>query len=116
MQDKKDLKDQHPAAGSGLEGALGPCVKVGKENRGRQRLVRSDALIQREDKREKKVSGEAKVMEGKVGPCCSRHLDDWIGRVGVGLRGCRCVGVEGSRGCREGREGRRCGGRWEGFW
>ena len=46
MQDKKDLKDQHPAAGPGLEveGALGPCVKVGKENRGRQRLVRSDAL------------------------------------------------------------------------
>ncbi len=24
---------------------MGPCVKVGKENRGRQRLVRSDALI-----------------------------------------------------------------------
>ena len=47
MQDTKDLKDQHPAAGPGLEGALGPCVKVGKENRGRQRLVRSDALIQR---------------------------------------------------------------------
>ncbi len=46
MQDKKDLKDQHPAAGPGWEGALGrPCVKVGKENRGRQRLVRSDALI-----------------------------------------------------------------------
>ena len=42
MQDKKDLKDQHPAAGPGLEGALGPCVKVGKENRGRQGLVRSD--------------------------------------------------------------------------
>ncbi len=55
MQDKKDLKDQHVAAGPGLEGALGPCVaacvKVGKENRGRQRLVRSDALIQREDKK-----------------------------------------------------------------
>ena len=52
MQDTRDLnlKDQHPAAGPGLEGALGPCVKVGKENRVRQRLVRSDALIQREDK------------------------------------------------------------------
>jgi hypothetical protein len=34
-----------------LEGALGPCVKVGKENRGRQRLVRSDALRQRKDNR-----------------------------------------------------------------
>ena len=33
-----------------MEGALGPCVKVGTENRnrGRQRLVRSDALIKRE--------------------------------------------------------------------
>ena len=51
MQDKKDLKDQHPAAGPGLEGALGPCIKVGKENRGRQGLVRSDAQIQREDRR-----------------------------------------------------------------
>ncbi len=51
MQDKKDLKDQHLAAGPGLEGVLGTCVKVGKENRGRQRLVRSDALIQREDKK-----------------------------------------------------------------
>ncbi len=43
MQDTKDVENQHPAAGPGLEGALGPCVKVGKENRGRQRLVRSDA-------------------------------------------------------------------------
>ncbi len=51
MQDKKDLKDQYSAAGPGLEGVLGPCVKVGKENRGRQRLVRSDALIQRNDKK-----------------------------------------------------------------
>ena len=93
---------------------------MGKENRGRQRLVRSDALIQREDKRENKVSGEAKVMEGKVGPCCSRHLDDWIGRVGGGLRwgwvGCRCVGVEDSRGCREGRVGRKCDDIQGGFW
>ena len=24
----------HPAAGPGLSGALGPCVKVGKKNRG----------------------------------------------------------------------------------
>ncbi len=48
---------------------MGPCVEVGKENRGRQRLVRSDALRQRKDNRYDKVSGEAKVMEGKVGPC-----------------------------------------------
>jgi hypothetical protein len=53
MQDKTDLKDQHPAAaaGPGLEGALGPCVKVGKENRGRQRLVRSYALVKKKDKK-----------------------------------------------------------------
>ncbi len=51
MQDTKDLKDQHPAARPGLEGALGPCVKVGKKNRGMQRLVRSDAQIQRKDER-----------------------------------------------------------------
>ncbi len=31
MQDKKDLKDQHPPAGPGLEGALGPLRKGGKE-------------------------------------------------------------------------------------
>ena len=67
-----------------MEGALGPCVKVGKENRGRQRLVRSDALSQRNDKSKNRVSGEAKVMGGKVGPCRSLHPDDWIGRV-VGL-------------------------------
>jgi hypothetical protein len=30
MQDTKDLKDQHPAAGPGLDGELGPCVKVEK--------------------------------------------------------------------------------------
>ena len=64
-----------------MEGALGPCVKVGKENRGRQRLVRSDALSQRKDKSKNRVSGEAKVMGGKVGPCRSLHPDDWIGRV-----------------------------------
>ncbi len=48
MQDTKDLKDQHPAAGPGLEGALGSLRKGkgGKENRGRQRLVRSDAQCQ----------------------------------------------------------------------
>ncbi len=34
-----------------MEGALGPCVKVGKENRGRQRLVRSDALVKKKDKK-----------------------------------------------------------------
>ncbi len=51
MQDKKDLKDQHLAAGPGLEGALGHCVKVEKENRGRQRLVRSDALVKKKDKK-----------------------------------------------------------------
>jgi hypothetical protein len=50
MQDKKDLKDQHLATGPGLEGVLGSCVKVGKENRGRQRLVRSDALVKKNDK------------------------------------------------------------------
>ncbi len=31
MQDTKDLKDQHPAAGPGLEGALGPLRNGGKE-------------------------------------------------------------------------------------
>ncbi len=81
MQDKKDLKDQHLAAGPGLKGALGPCVKVGKENRGRQRLVRSDALVKKNDKRYNKVSDEAKVMERKVGPCHWLHPDDWIGCV-----------------------------------
>ncbi len=64
-----------------MEGAVGPCLKVGKENRGRQRLVRSDALIQRKDKGKNKVSVEAKVMGGKVGPCRLLHPDDWIGRV-----------------------------------
>jgi hypothetical protein len=56
MQDTKDLKDQHPAAGPGLEGALGSCVKVGKENRGRQMLVRSDALIRG------KIKGKTKYV------------------------------------------------------
>ena len=34
MQDTKRFEDRHPAAGPGLSGALGPCVKVGKKNRG----------------------------------------------------------------------------------
>ncbi len=59
-------------------------------------------------------------MERKVGSCRSLHPDDWIGRVvGVlqwGWFGCRCVGVEDDRGCREGREERLGGGRREGFW
>jgi hypothetical protein len=69
------------------------------------------------------VKVKAKVMEGKVGPCRSLRpddADDWIGRVVGVLRwgwvGCRCVGVEDDRGCREGREGRLGGGRREGFW
>ena len=56
MQDKKDLKDQHLATGPGLEGVLGSCVKVGKENRGRQMLVRSDALIRG------KIKGKTKYV------------------------------------------------------
>jgi hypothetical protein len=32
MQDTKDLKDQHPAAGPGLEGALGPCVMLAEKD------------------------------------------------------------------------------------
>ncbi len=60
------------------------------------------------------------MMDGKVGPCCSRLSDDWIGRVVGVLRwswgGWRCVGVEDGRGCREGREGWLGGGRREGFW
>jgi hypothetical protein len=56
-----------------------------------------------------------------VGPCRSLHVDDWIGRVvGVllwwGWVGCRCVGAEGSRGCRDGRVGRRCDDIQGGFW
>ena len=35
MQEQEKFKSkQHPAAGPGLSGALGPCVKVGKKNRG----------------------------------------------------------------------------------
>ena len=72
---------------------------MGKKNRGRQRLVRSDALIQRKAKSKNRVSGVAKVMEGKVGPCRWLHSDDWIERVVGGLRwgwgGCGCVEVEG---------------------
>ena len=66
-------------------------MKVGEENRGRQRLVTIDARIQRKDKSKSKVSGEAKVMGGKVGPCRSLHPDDWIGRV-VGVLRWGCAG------------------------
>ena len=31
---RKGLKKQHPAAGPGLSGALGPCVKMGKKCKG----------------------------------------------------------------------------------
>jgi hypothetical protein len=33
-KNKKRFKKQHPAAGPGLSGALGPCVKMGKKCRG----------------------------------------------------------------------------------
>ena len=31
---RRGLKKKHPAAGPGLSGALGPCVKMGKKYRG----------------------------------------------------------------------------------
>ena len=46
MQDKKDLTKPTSSRGAGV----GSCVKVGKENRGRQRLVRSDTLIKTKGK------------------------------------------------------------------
>ncbi len=51
MQSRELYNQNTSLAGPGLEGALGPCVKVGKENRGRQRLIRSDALIKKKDKK-----------------------------------------------------------------
>jgi hypothetical protein len=67
---------------------------VGKENRGRQRLVRSDALIQTKDKSKNKVSGEAKGEGGSLSFAASRRLDRACGGcVAVGLCGVVvCVG------------------------
>ncbi len=59
-------------------------------------------------------------MKGKVGPCRSRHPDDWIGcevvGFGWGWGGGMCLKFEDSRGCHEGREGRQCGDRQGGSW
>ena len=51
MQDTKDLRRPTSSRGAGVGRCVGSLrkLKVGKENRGRQRLVRSDALIQRKD-------------------------------------------------------------------
>ncbi len=37
------VRDQHPAAGPGLSGALGSLLNGGEENMGQQRLVRLHA-------------------------------------------------------------------------
>jgi hypothetical protein len=51
------------------------------------------------------------VTEGKMGPCRVLHPDDWIWCEVVvfwwGGDG-KCVGFEDSRGCHEGRVGRKC--------
>jgi hypothetical protein len=43
---RRGLK-KHPVAGPGLSGALGPCVKVGKKNRGQRRFVRNTHMLAR---------------------------------------------------------------------
>ncbi len=43
MQDTRSLKDQHPAVGPGLAGALVPLLKGGKKTRAEHRRVRRDA-------------------------------------------------------------------------
>ncbi len=50
MQDKKDLTKPTSSRGAGVGRCVGSLRKVGKENRGRQRLVRSDALIKTKGK------------------------------------------------------------------
>jgi hypothetical protein len=43
MQDTRSLKDQHPAVGPGLAGALVPLLKGGERARAGHRRVRRDA-------------------------------------------------------------------------
>ena len=38
QETRKGLKNKRPAAGPGLSGALGPCVKIGKKGRGAARV------------------------------------------------------------------------------
>ena len=90
MQDKKDLKDQHPAAGPGLEGALGPCVKVGKEDKGRQWLVRSSVRVRTKEKIENRVREKLREREGRWAPVVSCLPTTGSG---VKLVGCGGVGV-----------------------
>jgi hypothetical protein len=43
MQDARSLKDQHPAVGPGLAGALIPVLKGGERTKAAHRRVRRDA-------------------------------------------------------------------------
>ena len=64
MQDKKDLKDQHPAAGPGLEGArcVGSLRKGGKGEQGQAKGLLEAMRKFREKREGKKISSEAKGM------------------------------------------------------
>ncbi len=77
----KKFKDQHPAVGPGLAGALVPLFE-GEERAGvGHRRVRHDAC--RHEIRRGGKQNSARLIKGwlwRVSPCRGRHRSDWSER------------------------------------
>jgi hypothetical protein len=75
----KKFKDQHPAMGPGLAGALVSLVEGGKRARAGHRRVRRDAR-RHEIRGGKTKCSEVKGWQRRVSPCRGLHRGDWIER------------------------------------
>jgi hypothetical protein len=76
----KKFKDQQPAAGPGLAGALVPLLEGGERTRAGHRRVRRDARRHEIQGGLKKKCGEVKGRLRRVGPCRGLHCGDWSER------------------------------------
>jgi hypothetical protein len=79
MQDTRSLKDQNPAVGLGLVGALITLLKGGERTRAGHRRVRRDARRHGVQGGLKKCSG-VKGRLRRVGPCRGLHRGHWSDR------------------------------------
>ncbi len=74
----KKFKDQHPAVGLGLAGALVPLLEGGERTRAGHRRVRRDARRHEINyKGGKNKCSEVKWWLRRVGPCRGLHRGDW---------------------------------------
>jgi hypothetical protein len=80
MQDTRSLKDQHPAVGTGLAGALVPLLKGGEKEQGQSKGVFDAMRTDMGYSEGKKKCGELKGRLRRVGPCGGLHRGNWSDR------------------------------------